>query len=129
MFSKYLEISTTCDVCGRVNCTTCVKSVIRELTYGKDYHRRKEATLKLGATCVCCGSKRKLQIDHILPLGRKLNSKERAQERTNVVSEIFEGKTEKYQVLCSNCNRWKDNGPQCPCKWWDSISPEWRKVV
>lgn len=33
---------------------------------------------------------------------------------------------EDLQLLCLDCNRWKDNGPCCPCPYWDTMSPEWR---
>ena len=62
----------------------------------------------LGAVCRCCGAFA-TQIDHVMPV-RKRNrgmTRELALEAPGL-----------FQMLCASCNRWKSDGPFCPCKWW-----------
>lgn len=72
----------------------------------------------LGDSCACCGSRDDLEIDHVKPYSR---GHHKARHITK--AGLLRGD---YQLLCLECNRWKDNGPVCPCKYWDSVSPGWR---
>lgn len=71
--------------------------------------------------CQCCETTERLEFDHILPVrqGRRA-ARDRATE-VLAAPHLF-------QVLCRQCNRWKDVGPNCPCKYWDSISSNWREA-
>lgn len=74
----------------------------------------------LGMQCACCGSRKRLQIDHVF--GR---SKEK--DQGSILKQIFE-RPKDFQRLCRDCNRWKNNGPCCPCRYWDAAYPGWRKL-
>jgi len=84
-----------------------------------------------GDKCACCGSQESPQLDHKEPI--RPQDKKHVMGKSYQLTRIRLGKwvdalkhPEKYQLLCADCNRWKDNGPCCPCKYWDSIAPGWR---
>src|SRR5215831_1773867 len=61
---------------------------------------RLEAVLKLGGACICCGctDMRCLEIDHILPTGKKRG------HRQALHLSILQGNMENLQVLCACCH-------------------------
>jgi hypothetical protein len=61
---------------------------------------RKQLLIALGGKCVRCGFSdwRALQIDHIEHVGKNRES------WSQMVHNILEANTEKYQLLCANCN-------------------------
>ena len=64
--------------------------------------RRREALIdSLGGKCVVCGTKKKLEIDHINGRDWEPNKKSRW---TRVVIYEREAKEGKLQVLCRSCN-------------------------
>jgi hypothetical protein len=71
----------------------------------------------LGRVCNCCGSEKYLQVDHI---------NGRNSLKVVTIKDILDNPTQ-YQRLCRECNRWKNNGPCCPCKFWDATYPGWRE--
>lgn len=75
----------------------------------------------LGLRCVCCGSQRKLEVDHVWPRrrGEKGGTMRNATE--------IRRHPERYQRLCAECNNWKSDGPCCPCHFWDQTNPRWRR--
>jgi len=76
----------------------------------------------LGPVCSCCGSAGNLEIDHVKPQQGK-RDKDFARRS---LFQLRQGAPHNAQVLCRECNRFKDIGPRCPCKWWDEISSGWR---
>lgn len=73
---------------------------------------KKLALDKLGAVCVCCGSTNDLTFDHIVPQIRR-----KPTNSIGICKEVLNN-PESFQILCGSCNRWKNNGPWCPCKLW-----------
>ena len=70
----------------------------------RDLRLRVEALLRLGGKCVRCGfdsDYRAMQIDHIDGGGHRdvMSRGKRAAQK-----DILAGHTEKYQLLCANCN-------------------------
>jgi hypothetical protein len=78
--------------------------------------------------CACCGRyialvprgrPEAMEIDHIKPRnGRRVSH--------YCVARYAVAEPEEYQLLCNPCNRYKNNGPFCPCQHWDKVSPGWR---
>lgn len=90
--------------------------------------RRRRESLKakalesLGASkCACCGSTTNLHIDHIEPQ----MTGQRSQGSDMTYRAVIKN-PEGFQLLCAECNRWKADGPACPCKYWDAVKPGWR---
>ena len=79
--------------------------VARSIQHRKrNLRRRVEVLLKLGGKCVRCGfdsDYRALQIDHINGGGRH-DVISRGQSAP--MRDVLAGRTEKYQLLCANCN-------------------------
>jgi hypothetical protein len=71
-------------------------------------------------TCRCCGSGERLELDHIVPIRRD------AEARRVYGVNVVRRHPKQFQLLCRKCNGWKNDGPACPCKWWDTVSPGWR---
>lgn len=78
----------------------------------------------LGHKCECCGRKYGLEIDHRIPRKDRKNFPRSLQNLKDACKNH-----RLYQRLCWDCNRWKNNGPACPCKWWDKTYPGWRKHI
>ena len=74
--------------------------------YKRDYARRRNIELRqaairfLGGTCVCCQCTdiRCLEIDHIIPVGKK------RVHRDVLYRSVLRGNTENLQVLCACCH-------------------------
>ena len=69
---------------------------------------------KMGGKCIKCGfdDYRALQIDHINGRGCRERKESGYSSNYQVLKDILNGKTEKYQLLCANCNwikRWENN--------------------
>lgn len=75
----------------------------------------------LGKSCACCGSTEKLEVDHRTPRRGVGRIKEAARLAAQVKKH-----PDQFQMLCAKCNNWKCDGPICPCRYWDTISHEWR---
>ena len=96
---------------------------------GKNKRYRAKAAFEIfkllgGAHCKCCGSVDNLQIDHVD--GRPYDERKMKHGNKSVLKGRVYKNPSGFQVLCGDCNRWKDNGPCCPCKWWDTVSSDWR---
>ena len=99
--------------------------------------RTRLAVELLGSRCRCCGvteaarpanwpeNQRWLCFDHITPQSGK---REKPWDIAKTVIATH-GENCPIQLLCQPCNTWKNNGPACPCKWWDRIAPGWRDAV
>ena len=80
----------------------------------------------LGNKCTCCGSTERLELDHIEP-----QTKSYTRKKVGMASyrDARKNGTAGYQLLCRQCNIWKNDGPFCPCKHWDEKSPGWREAM
>lgn len=94
----------------------------------RDRHRHEDDKKKsridvlkiLGDRCACCGSREKLEVDHIKPC--------RGSKKRGLVVALRAVRKDPtaFQLLCACCNNWKSDGPFCPCKYWDTLSSSWR---
>ena len=80
--------------------------------YLVDYYKRKRRKLLkiLGGECVCCGSKKKLEFDHIN--GRSWEVTDIGSHR-RICRYFKEAKKGKIQILCHECNVSKGDGKRC----------------
>lgn len=94
---------------------------------GRKYKNKLRAKVfeAIGDACRCCGAPggpgrhKRLEVDHVVSTGR-------ARKNQHATYQDAIKNPSAYQPLCGDCNRWKDNGPCCPCHWWDTVSPGWR---
>lgn len=78
----------------------------------------------LGPQCWCCGSLRDLQKDHMTA---RYASKIFGLPHHPTESQL-KIHFRSFARLCRSCNRWKDNGPFCPCFIWGYMDPGFREM-
>jgi hypothetical protein len=110
-------------VCGECARLRAVKRRIQNPNLDKQNRARlkKEVLDMLGNECNCCGSTENLETDHRIPTRKG----HKGQSSDTNYREIVKY-SERFQILCGDCNRWKADGPFCPCHDWDRQSPGWR---
>ncbi len=77
---------------------TYMREYMRKYSLIYYHEKRKEARIKLGGECVECGSKDKLEFDHIDPETKSFDI------NTNVSVERFWKEVAKCQLLCKGCH-------------------------
>lgn len=66
----------------------------------KEYHRKRKQWIEdMGGKCVKCGSKEKIEFDHINPKDKKYNIAKVWYDDSKVLPEL-----KKCQLLCNNCH-------------------------
>jgi len=104
-----------------IYCAQCVRDRMKihgrwyrkhhpDKAYACNRNARERALDLIGRVCSCCGSADRPTLDHIKPRETWQGGAGNAREALK--------HPELFQTLCHSCNRWKNEGPFCPCKMW-----------